>query len=344
MDGFVGARAALATPSSSVRSLDETYADVGAQVREAIEQNSIGEFRDTLTRIMAQPGQVLAPPSEIPWWTVFVVQGCVALGGERAAAEWPAAAVEFAVGAINVGDDLGDGQWNPCWSSLPRAANAGAALGFLVQYSLGRAAEHLGQERAHLIGDLLARGCMLSCGGQDLDFLLEEEAFATEEQAHQAMWQKSGELVGTAFQVGAACATDDSGAIGAIRNFGIHAGIVGQLGNDLEGIDPGGKQRGTDVIQRKKTVPVAYALKVAAEEGISEITDWYAGLGSPNLSSEERVAQRMADLGAFHYTLAVAETHRDAARAALRDLEKRTGKKSVRDLAGLIGRIELRRA
>src|SRR5207247_2199402 len=109
---------------------------------------------------------------------------------------------------------------------------------------------------------------------------------------HEAMWQKSGELVGMAFQVGAACATDDDGVIETIRKFGIHAGIVGQLGNDLEGIDADGRQRGTDLIHRKKTVPVAYALRIAAEEGVKEITDWYSPGANPVTPGENQIAHR----------------------------------------------------
>lgn len=343
MDRFYGARTRIARRIQG-EPLADPYAGVKACLREAIEENSSGEFRAALARIMAQPGQLLAPESDVPWWTVFVVQTCQALGGgRRRTADWPAAAVDLAVGAINVGDDLGDRQWNSCWSSLTRAPNAGVALGFLAQYCVARSGERLGPERAQRVGQLLAQGCATSCDGQDLDFLMEEQSSVTEELAYQAMWKKSAELVAMAFRVGAACATDDPEAIEAAGRFGAHLGIVGQLVNDVGGLDPNSSRRGTDILQRKKTLPVAYALKVAEDEHIPALLDWYSGEASSDPEDEQRVAQLIADLGAFHYALALAEVHREEALTALRSLEDVSGHQSVRKLRPLIGRIRLGR-
>lgn len=317
------------------------YADVATCLQEALTKNANGEFRGLLTKVMEQPGHLLAR-REQKLWPAFVVTTCEALGGERAVGLWPAAAVEFAVGAIDVADDLGDGQWNEGWSRPARAPNASVALGALAQYSIARSSEYLGADGAHRVGELLAQGCMESCSGQDLDFLLEQQSSITEAAAHQTTWQKSGTLVAMAFKIGAACATNNAEVIATVGEFGTRVGVISQLINDMNGLDPNKRHRGTDIALRKKTLPVAYALRCAADEGISTLLDWYSGIGVGEPGEEDRIAQLISDLGAFHYTVSVAEIHRKEALAALRSLEELTGRGPMRSLSALVGRIRLR--
>jgi geranylgeranyl diphosphate synthase type I len=152
--------------------------------------------------------------------------------------------------------------------------------------------------------------------------------------------RKSGSLLAMACEVGAALASDDQQTLETFRSFGTHLGVVAQLLNDLVGVDPSltAEERGTDLRRRKKSLPVAYALRCAREEAILPVLEWYArpagDAGRPG--EEERVVQVMSDLGALHYAWVVADAHRREALADLRRLEALIGPRGVKRLRRLV--------
>ena len=64
-------------------------------------------FRALLAHLMARPGRALAPGGRAEW-PALVCEPCRVLGGDARAAQRAATAVEFAVAAIDVADDLVD--------------------------------------------------------------------------------------------------------------------------------------------------------------------------------------------------------------------------------------------
>jgi geranylgeranyl diphosphate synthase type I len=267
---------------------------------------------------------------------------CQALGEDWRAARWPAAAIEFIACATDVIDDLADGEWDSGLADAPRALNASFGLTWLAQLCAQRAAQDLGAERAHRIGELLTGGCLSACVGEDLDLRLESNGSVTEDQAHEASWRKSGSLIGMACEVGAACASDDPKVIETAGLFGRHVGMIEQLLNDIGDVHPDSYWRSTDLSRRKKTLPVAYALQVAREEGMDAITEWYDPETRQNAAlTEGELAQALASSGALHYAWVIADVHRTEARAALRSLSELTGRKEVRALNKLVPTLRL---
>lgn len=322
----------------------ECHPQVAAAVRDALAQTADAPaFRSLLTALMARPGRVLAPHG-LAKWPAFVLDSCRALAGDPAAAVSAAAAVEFAVAAIDVLDDVIDDEWGAALARPARAPNAGLALSWLAQCCLGRLAERLGAERARLVGDLLARGCLASCAGQDVDLELEAAPEVSEELALEATRRKSGSLAAMACQVGGAVATDDPAILAALGVFGGHAGVVAQLLNDLAGVAPGAPDRGSDLRRRKKTLPVAYALCCAREERLAAVLAPYRHAAPLSAGEEEDLARALGELGARHYTWVVAAAHRREALAALRALARATGRGEVRRLRHLVPPVRLRQA
>lgn len=146
-----------------------------------------------------------------------------------------------------------------------------------------------------------------------------------------------------ACQVGAAVATDEAAVIGLAATFGSHVGVVAQLLNDLAGVEPGAAGRGTDLRRRKKTLPVAFALRCAGEEGLPEVLAWYRGEPT-SIGDEEWLAGVLRDLGALHYTWVVADAHRREALATVRRLAEATGRAEVWGLRRLVPTLQSRRA
>jgi geranylgeranyl pyrophosphate synthase len=312
------------------------FPEVAAFVRAAIVRSvDLATFRDLLTHLMAQPGRVLARQGPARW-PAFVLDTCRALGGDPGVATGAAAALEFAVAAADVVDDLADDEWGEAVASRPRALNASLALGFLAQRCASELAGPLGAARACRIATLLSQGCLAAGAGQDLDLVLETTPEVSEELAYEMTRCKSGSIVAMACQLGAAVAVDDPAVIEAAGRFGCHVGMVAQLLNDLLGVDPANPARGSDLRRGKKTLPVAYALRCVREEGLAPVLGGFGGTGVPDKPTEARWAGELRELGALDYAWVVADAHRREALAALRALARLTGRDEVRGLRRLI--------
>lgn len=325
--------------AAAVRWPSESEADVEHCVRLALrELDTEPALQAFLLDFLQKPGRLLGPTD--PQWPKFVLETCSALGGDSAAAAWAAAAVEFAVTAIDVADDLADGDLVGDREATIRAPSAALALGWLAQHCCARTAEAIGFQRAHRLSLLLATGSLASCAGQDRDMLMEAQADVSEESAAKTSWRKSGALAAMACTVGAACSTDSMDLITAAGRFGSHAGMVAQLVNDIDGILKAERGGSADIFRRKKTLPVAYALTCAREESIGNLTDWYGDSTSQDATTHREVAQTIRDLGSLHYTWAVAEIHSKQAMDAVRELSALTGSNQAFTLRRLVPSLQ----
>jgi geranylgeranyl pyrophosphate synthase len=249
-----------------------------------------------------------------------------------------AAAVELALTAGDVVDDVVDEEWAGSDLSRARSLNASLALLQLGQVCISHLAESLGPARALLVGRILSDGILSACGGEDLDLLLELEPRASEEAAYEMTSLKSGSLVAMACQAGAAVATDDEAQLNLAGEFGRHLGVIAQILNDIHGISDGG----SDLRRRKKTLPVAYALRCASEEGIRTIADWYEGQAVEDQVDEVSLAKLIIALGGVDFAWVVAETQRGETVDILRQLATYSGRQQVLELSELIPPLHAR--
>ncbi len=313
------------------------------RVRTAIARHADpAEFRALLTCLMTQQGRPLAVHGATRW-SGFVVETCRALGGPLEAALGAAVALEFAVAAADVVDDLVDDEWDEGLAPWPRALNASVALVFLAQRCILELADAHGVGLAVRLGDLLAHGCLVACTGEDMDLRFEQMAEVSEEQAHEMTRRKSGSLVAMACRFGAAVATEEPAVIAAAGEFGEHIGVVAQLLNDLLGVAPTSHAASSDLRRGKKTLPIAYALRCVREEGPHAAFAPFLA-SSPGQISGASLAAALHDLGALDYTWVVADAHRRAALAALSRLARLTGRTELRRLRRLIPAMGTRRA
>jgi geranylgeranyl pyrophosphate synthase len=294
-----------------------------------------GRFRELLDRILERPGRVLAPGGGARW-PLFVLGTARAFGGAERAARGVAAAFELMIATTDVIDDLVDGDWDPAVARPERATVATLALGWLSQHAVGRLVAEVGAERASLLGRILARGVVSACVGEDLDIGFEDVAALSEDDAHEMTLLKSGSLVGMACELGAAVATDDPDVLETVRAFGTRVGIILQLQNDLAGVDPANVGRSSDLIRKKKTLPIAYSLRCAREEGIESVLAWYEGRVPPTPEREAHLARTVRELGADQFTWVVADAHRHEALALLESLACSTDRPEVADLSRLV--------
>lgn len=296
-------------------------------------------FAALLEHLLMGPGRVLDPASRGKWLS-YVLDTASALGGDPTAAATAAAAVACVVAAADIVDDLADDEWHDTPITPGRAINAAVALGALAHRCIGALGPLIGSARGGEIGDLLARGYLAAAAGEDADLRLETDPDATEDAAHEMTRRKSGTLVAIACEAGAVVATADPAIHAAVGAFGMHAGMVAQILNDLAGVAPDDSGRGSDLRLRKKTLPVVYALQCAREEGIAPLLDWYSAaaqaLGGASPGDEEAIVALVHDLGGMEYAGVVAALHRQEARVALRRLLRLSGQPAVGRLRRLI--------
>jgi geranylgeranyl diphosphate synthase type I len=150
---------------------------------------------------------------------------------------------------------------------------------------------------------------------------------------------KSGALVSMACQVGAAVATDDPEVLRQIGCFGQHVGVAAQLLNDIAGLDPA--DGAVDLARRKKTLPVAYALRCAREESWPGLRAWFDATlgGQADGAAVGDLATQIRQTGALHYAWVVADAHRRAAFASLREVSRASGRAEVSGLRRLVPRL-----
>jgi len=155
---------------------------------------------------------------------------------------------------------------------IPQAINVGDGLFALAHLALERLADQ-GVPPEIVLEALRAFDdtCRLLTEGQHLDLAFEEREQVSEEEYLQMIAGKSGALLGLSTQLGALVSGAEPAKVDAYRRFGLSIGRAFQIRDDILGIwgDEAvtGKSVQSDILSRKKSLPVVYALMQEGEAG-----------------------------------------------------------------------------
>lgn len=193
-----------------------------------------------------------------------------AAGGDWHAALPFAAAVELIHNFSLVHDDIQDDSslrrgratiWK-LWGRA-QAINAGDAL-FTYAHLAAQRARQLRPSTVLDALDLLDKTCIHLTTGQHYDMAFETRATVTAEDYLQMIEGKTASLIATAAECGALASDVDASKRNCYGQFGRHLGLAFQVRDDILGIwgDPAvtGKSAATDILTRKKTLPVLFGL------------------------------------------------------------------------------------
>lgn len=171
---------------------------------------------------------------------------------------------------------------------------------------------------------VLAQATQAMIGGQADDMAFEGRAAVTVEQCLAMEAGKTGALLACAASLGAILGEAPDAAVAALAEFGAHVGIAFQAVDDVLGIwgDPAvtGKPVGSDLLQRKRTLPVTVVL-AAADERADELV---ALLDGPLDPAELARATALLESGR-RQALTIAEAHVENAMASLASVELSAG-------------------
>ena len=257
---------------------------------------------------------------------------CEALGGDLAHAVAAAAAIELIHNFSLIHDDIQDRDVErrhqpTVWSiwGEPRALVAGDAMQCLGDLSMLRGFRSGVSPGTSLrVSRTLTEGCLEMIEGQCLDLGFESRTSITTGEYLHMIACKTGALIRSAMEIGAALASDDPRVTSAFANFGNYLGRAFQVRDDYLGVWGNevatGKSTDSDIRRRKKSLPTVFALD-RASGGARQVLHRIFAQQELDDSDVGRVMAIMDELGAPQYANQLTAESAELARHALVEID-----------------------
>jgi len=187
---------------------------------------------------------------------------------------------------------------------IPQAVNAGDAMCALAFLALTRSGDRLPAERSLHLVHVLHAAHLEMCDGQSLDLSFERETFVSADAYERMIAGKTSALFGAACEMGAICAGADAAACERYRDAGRAFGMAFQIQDDVLGIwgttEATGKVAANDLVRRKWTFPVAWALSAAGASPAhtSKVANAYTGVTALDGEQVASVIEALDEMGA----------------------------------------------
>jgi geranylgeranyl diphosphate synthase type I len=240
----------------------------------------------------------------------IMLEACRAVGGDPAQILPAVAGTEYGHTASLIHDDLIDGdairrgqesvhrRFGPDYAIL-----GGDYLIFQTYHCFTRcAALGVPAERVVRAIALLSETCMRMCEGQAVETELVGNCDATRELYLSVIRLKTASFLASSAQIGAVLGGGDEPAIEALGAYGENLGMAFQVVDDLlcytESTETMRKSAGSDLANRRVTLPIIYGLERMAPPE----REWVRGLfgrPDPDLTQQTRLAALLAASGAL---------------------------------------------
>lgn len=249
---------------------------------------------------------------------------CEATGANWRDALPAAAAVELIHNFSLIHDDIQDNSdarrgrpttWK-VWG-VPHAINAGDAMFVMAQQGMNEIPTNISLSSYVAIQRVYNSAILKLTQGQYLDMTYERADQVTLDQYFEMVHGKTAALISAACEIGARIGTTDVQVYRTLANFGELLGVAFQIADDILGLwgDPEvtGKSVRTDLLNRKKSYPVLYAMQTDAGK---ELRNLYA---RPEWSYKDiqRVEHILEETNARNQAMKQAETYARQAQGAL---------------------------
>lgn len=254
-------------------------------------------------------------------WPLLPIVVCEAISGHYERVLPVAAALQLLIAAGDIFDDIEDADSSESLSAkygFAIATNVATTLLILAEKAITRLERRGVADRIIIhVMDVVNSSFTTTCIGQHLDLSLNSETAISEDTYLGIANMKTASTVQCACHIGALLATSHQELIDTFATFGQNLGMVSQIANDIQGIT-----RGSDILNRKMTLPVIYALSQADGETRHQLELTF----SKQSESAYDVAQTrdlLFRIGAIHYATIKMELYKQQ---ALDILSKAAGK------------------
>ena len=278
---------------------------------------------------MGQPDSAYTGKRVRPLATLMT---CQAAGDDPAKAIPAAAAVELLHNFSLIHDDIEDRSptrrhrttlWN--WVGEAQAINAGDTMFTLARLALlGLNDTGVPPQRVLDAQHLFDLTCLHLTEGQYLDISFETRADVALHEYLTMIAGKTAALLGASAQLGAIAAGADDVTAGYYWRFGHELGLSFQVQDDILGIwgdeAKTGKSAASDILTRKKTLPVLYALEQTSPYA-QALHAYYTADRDLTPADLSMVLDLLDRLGARKHAEESAHLHAEAALVALQQAD-----------------------
>lgn len=189
---------------------------------------------------------------------------------------------------------------------VPHAINAGDAQLILVGEVLGDGCRTFGDKGYDIQHEVLSRFREVA-EGQYLDFVLTEvpldDPLVTEAHYFEMLMKKTSVLVGISAEVVGMIADLNDDERRALWDYGLHLGVAYQLCDDCMSIwgstETTGKHELGDIKEKKKTLPVLWAMEELGSAGRERLVELY-GKSDPLTQEEAEEVKALLDTTNVH--------------------------------------------
>ncbi|MBI4299468.1 MAG: polyprenyl synthetase family protein [Chloroflexi bacterium] len=211
---------------------------------------------------------------------------CEAAGGEPSKALPAAAAIDLAYNFSLIHDDIQGGKpqrgnrpalwwvWGPA-----QAINAGDGMHALARLSLFRLRDKgFADDVVFKSIQILDDACLKLCEGQYLDITYQERIDVSVSSYLAMIESKTGALMEGAIKLGALLGSEEEALVEALGLFGRKLGMVFQVRGDIADLWNDASPTKTvsnDILNKKKTLPVLYAIEVGVIRDKRELGEIY---------------------------------------------------------------------
>ena len=223
----------------------------------------------------------------------LVILACDMFDGDVASALIPAVAIEIFHNFTLLHDDIMDRSERRRGSPTVHVKyneNVAILSGDVMSILASRLMNQAPGVVLNVVHEVFTKTAMQVCEGQQMDMNFEEVLSVSEEEYLTMIELKTAVLIAASLKIGAILGGSSQRDAEDLYEFGKNLGIAFQLQDDLLDTfgDPAvmGKNRGTDIVDNKKTFLVIQALEAASPTQKEELMGW---LKEKNFNPKEKI-------------------------------------------------------
>ena len=286
------------------------------------------ELRGYIREPLAVSRRGLAVPNgHEPPWTLLPLIVCESIGGSPEIALPLCASLQFFMAAGDVFDDIEDDDSPLSLSTRYGTAitnNIATTLLVLGEKAIARLKNRSLDDRivVHVL-DIINSYYLTACTGQHRDISHGNTINIPENDYLNILSLKSASQIECACYTGALLATENEEILDKFKEFGYNLGMMAQITNDIAGII-----NKKDIINRKITLPVIFALAQTEKPLYTLLEQYYSNQSGSDITAEQ-ISDILSSSGALHYTAIKLEYYRLSATEAIDIFEEKNIKTDI---------------